>query len=130
MEKPTSVFVTFALLISFSIAIAGEPFAPKAALPSKGSEYFGLWEMRLSSIKVPDRASVGIPPYPGAKVIRFRDVGKRDLSGVRKTPRIFLITSSLKSLLPMTLKVFFNSLSSPDPPVLFQLDRGGTLTSE
>lgn len=56
-----------------SADLLAEPYAEKIKITSNTSP---MSKMVIEGANVPDRASVGIPPYPGAKIFQTRDVGE------------------------------------------------------
>lgn len=56
-----------------SADLLAEPYADKIKINSNTSP---MSKMVIEGANVPDRASVGIPPYPGAKIFQTRDVGE------------------------------------------------------
>lgn len=87
--------ITMAVLIGFSLGslAVAEPYAEVANPPSKESDFYGLWEMRLSKIQVPDDSRVGVPPYSGAIIIGVINPGEPDEAGPRNTAKITLLTT-------------------------------------
>jgi len=92
MKKTRSFIAVVVFAGCVSAAWAG-PYAEVASLPPKNSEFYGLWEMKLSEIQVPERASVPVPPYPGARIVSVMKTGDPDASGPRKTPKIVLLSA-------------------------------------
>ena len=66
------LFIFFA---SVSINVAAEPFAPRPQIPDDVPESYQVQSARDSVI--PEAASVGIPAYPGAVIIRTFAVNER-----------------------------------------------------
>ena len=58
-----------------SADLLAEPYADKIKITSNTSE---MSKMVIEGANVPDRASVGIPAYPGAKILQTRDVGEME----------------------------------------------------
>jgi len=90
--KKTIWFVATVVFAGCVSAAWAEPYAEVASLPPKNSEFYGLWEMTLSEIQVPERASVTVPPYPGARIVSVMKAGDPDVSGPRATPKIVLLS--------------------------------------
>ena len=71
MKVLAAVLVALSVLLGSVASHAGEPYAPKVKVPSGIKEdspaYFSV--MAVNAAIVPDKAAVGVPPYPGAKVI-------------------------------------------------------------
>ena len=61
----------------FSANLLAEPYADKIEITSSTSP---MSKMMIEAAKVPDRASVGIPPYPGAKIFQTRDAGEMEVN--------------------------------------------------
>lgn len=61
----------------FSTNLLAEPYADKIKVTSKTS---AMSKMMIEGANVPDRDSVGIPPYPGAKIFQTRDVGEMSVN--------------------------------------------------
>ena len=70
------------ILVSSALCF-GEPFAPKVVPPSgitkDSPDYFGV--QILNASKVPEMSEVGVPPYPGAKLIMARDASPMEVNG-------------------------------------------------
>ena len=62
----------------FSTSLLAEPYADKIKVTSNTSP---MSKMVIEGANVPDRDSVGIPPYPGAKILQTRDVGEMSANG-------------------------------------------------
>ena len=54
-----------------------EPYADKLKITSNTPE---MSRMTIEAANVPDRAAVGIPPYPGAKIFQTRDAGEMEVN--------------------------------------------------
>ncbi len=77
------------LMISYglTLAFAGEPYAPKVAVPKNvkpnSLEYMSVY--MVQSAKVPEKAKVEVPPYPGAYVIQTKGKSKMEVNGKELT---------------------------------------------
>mgnify|MGYP005843325123 CR=1 FL=1 len=69
-----------AIFLSVSGVAAAAPYADKIEVTSITSP---ISKMIIKAAKVPDRSSVGIPCYPGAKIFQTRDKGEVEINGQR-----------------------------------------------
>ena len=72
----TSLALTFAGLSNLAMA---DPYADKIEITSGTNP---MSQMVIETAKVPDRALVGIPAYPGAKVFQTRDAGEMEIKPI------------------------------------------------
>lgn len=82
----TKTILTSLLIILFGMVLtahADEPFAPILKAPSnikEGTpEYLGV--MMLNAAVAPSKSSVGIPPYPDAKIIQTTEGMQMEING-------------------------------------------------
>ena len=61
----------------FSTSLLAENYADKIKVTSNTSP---MSKMVIEGANVPDRDSVGIPPYPGAKIFQTRDAGEMSVN--------------------------------------------------
>lgn len=82
-----AVLVIFFLALAVSPAVGGEPYAPKVEPPAGikvgTPEYLGV--MSINAAQVPHRSSVGVPPYPGARIVMTRGTSKMKANDVEYT---------------------------------------------
>jgi len=76
MRKHITIAVAIFLFLS-GVATA-EPYADKIEITSKTSP---MNQMVIKASKVPDRSAVGIPCYPGAKILQTKDVSEVEMNG-------------------------------------------------
>jgi len=69
MRSLAVISITMACFTIGSMALAGS-YAPKVKITSSTSP---MGQMVIKASKVPDKSSVGIPPYPGAKILQTMD---------------------------------------------------------
>jgi hypothetical protein len=60
-----------------SADVLAEPYADKLKITSNTPE---MSKMTIEAANVPNRAAVGIPPYPGAKIFQTRDAGEMEVN--------------------------------------------------
>ena len=60
------------LFFNFSSIVSGEPFAPKVDVPKniKPGTLDALAVMQVNAAVVPDKAVVGVPPFPDSRVVQ------------------------------------------------------------
>ena len=74
-KAAVSIGGLFLFLMGVSINVAAEPFASRPQIPADVAESYQVQSARDSVI--PDAATVGIPSYPGAVIIRTFAVNER-----------------------------------------------------
>jgi hypothetical protein len=68
-------------------------FAPKADVPEELDDSNArLRRMILEATEVPTRAEVGIPAYPGARVVQVHPPGSEQVNSVEALPLVWLIS--------------------------------------
>lgn len=67
MKRLFKIAVLIAPLVCTAAVAHAEPFAPKVSPPAGINE---IEATVVAGVKVPDRAAVPVPPYPGAKVVQ------------------------------------------------------------
>lgn len=85
-----SFYASLAMLLFTCMVFTGawgEPYAPKVEPPSgikPGTpDYLGV--MSLNAAEVPDKSSVGVPPYPGARIVMTKGKSKMTANDVEYT---------------------------------------------
>ena len=79
MKKTTVLLFAAIFLLGIAPIQADEPFAPRADIPRnhKNDPEINLAIMFLKNVKIPTKQEVGVPAYPGSKIIQT-DPGAAD----------------------------------------------------
>lgn len=90
MKKILMLLALICLGVS-GLALAG-PYAEKVKITSSTTP---MGQMVIKNSKVPERFTVGIPPYPGAVIFQTREASSVNINGKesRSLPYIKLLTS-------------------------------------
>lgn len=95
MMKRIISLVSVAVLIIWTPAIAGEPYAPKVDVPKNVGPESQMSAMIINAAQVPDKSAVEIPPYPGARVFQTRQAGEMTANDkkIKTLPYIKLLST-------------------------------------
>jgi len=100
VRKSLTVFVFIVLIGAFSqsLIFSEEPFAPKVD-PPKNMTNRDFWVKMSETWKIPGQSEVGIPAYPGAKIVSFQAASQMSANGedYQTLPTMILVAPDEKT---------------------------------